>query len=135
IFTMKNLSKIFTLLLGFFLLLFLPQAVFANQTSSLLPVSDGHYLQWTTKSGTVHFTEVDETTCDGQATFNHTTTAGDRDSYGFSLSSVPDGATITQLDITPCASRTATGGTNPIMDVFYRLNGVDSSDAGSYSLT
>ena len=132
---MRYFSKFLGTLSLLFVSLLLPQIALADQTSSLLPSSDGHYLQWTPKSGTTHFTEVDETTCDGQTTFNHTATVGDRDSYGISLSSIPDGATITQLDITPCASRINTGGTNPVMNIFYRLNGVDSSDAGNYSLT
>ena len=132
---MKYIGKILGAFFSLCVLLLLPQSVFADQTSSLFPVSDGHYLQWTTKSGTVHFTEVDETTCDGSSTYNQTTTVGKRDSYGISLSSIPDGSTITQLDITPCASRVSGGGTNPVMNVFYRLNGVDSSDSGNYSLT
>jgi hypothetical protein len=132
---MRYLSKFFVSLSIFFALLLIPQAVFANQTTSLLPVSDGHYLQWTPKSGTSHYTQVDETTCDGQTTYNSTTAVSHRDSYGISLSTIPDGSTITQLDITPCASRVNSGGPNPVMNVFYRLNGVDSSDSGNYSLT
>jgi hypothetical protein len=132
---MKYLGKILGFLIIFFSLLFLPQAVFADQTASLLPVSDGNYLQWTPKSGTTHFTQVDETTCNGTTDYNSTTTVGNRDSYGTSLSSIPDGSTITQLDITPCASRVSSGGANSTMNVFYRLNGIDSSDAGNYSLT
>lgn len=132
---MKYLGKIGSFSLVLLSLLFLPQAVFANQTSSLLPISDGNYLQWTPKSGTTHFTQVDETTCNGATDYNSTTIVGNRDSYGISLSSIPDGSTITQLDITPCASRVSSGGANSTMNVFYRLNGIDSSDAGNYSLT
>src|SRR5260221_7255137 len=113
---MKFLVKVFSSLFIFFTLLFLPQIVLADQTSSLLPQNDGTYTQWNPKSGTTHFTQVDEATCNGQANYVHTTTVGNRDSYGISLASIPDGSTITQLDITPCASRANSGGTNPTMN-------------------
>ncbi len=109
--------------------------VSADVSGSLLPQSDGSYLQWTPKSGTVHYTQVDETTCNGTTDYNFTTTVGNRDSYGVSIATIPIGAKITQIDITPCASRNGSGGTNPVMNVFYRYNGSNSSDSGSYSLT
>lgn len=105
----------------------------AAQTGTLLPTSDGNYLQWTPKTGSSHFAMVDETTCNGQTNYNYTTILSQRDSYGIALSSIPDGSTITQIDITPCASKTGTGGTSTF-NVFYRLNGVDSADAGNYAV-
>ncbi|MBX4192111.1 hypothetical protein KW798_01360, partial [Candidatus Parcubacteria bacterium] len=111
------------------------QIAFAASTSSLLPNSDGNYLQWTPSTGVTHFTLVDESSCNGTTDYNFTTTVGNRDSYGVSLGSVPNNATITSIDIAPCASRNTAGGVNPTMDVFYRYNGGDSSDSGAYSLT
>lgn len=116
-----------SLLLAFF--------VQAATTSALLPTSDGTYLQWTPKSGTTHYTQVDESACNGTTDYVFTTTVGNRDSFGVSLSSVPDAAQITQIDLVPCASKNTSGGSNSTMNVFYRFDGVDSADSGAYSLT
>lgn len=110
--------------------------VFADTTASILPTADGTYLQWTPKSGTVHYTQVDESTCNGTTDYNSTATVGNRDSYVVSLASVPTNATITSIAITPCASRNSGGGGgSATLKVFYRFSGVDSADAGSYALT
>src|SRR5689334_12259935 len=86
------------------LILLTASQAFAAITGTLLPVSDGHYAQWTPSTGTSHFANVDETPCN-TTDFNSTTVVRNRDSYGVSVSSIPDGATITQIDIKPCASR------------------------------
>lgn len=108
---------------------------YAASTNNLMPTSDGNYTQWTPSTGTSHFALVDETPCNGTTDYNSTTVVGNRDSYGVSLSSVPDGSTITAIAIKPCASRAASGGAAPVMNVFYRANGVNSADSGSYSLS
>lgn len=118
---------------GVFALL-LTQLVLADSTGSLLPSSDGAYLQWTPKTGTTHYTTIDESSCNGTTDYNSTNTVGNRDSYGVSLASIPDGATITAIGITPCASRNKPGG-SATMNVFYHFSGVNSADAGSYALT
>jgi hypothetical protein len=115
--------------------LFVAYQVSASVSSVIVPISDGNYTQWTPSVGTSHFANVDDSSCNGTTDYNSTTAVGNRDSYGVSLSSIPNGATITQIDIKPCASRVNSGGTNPIMNVFYRENGSDSADSGSYSLT
>jgi hypothetical protein len=126
------------LLAGLFLtlavvtLIVLPNAFATNE---LLPSADGNYLQWTPSTGSTHYTLVDEQVCNGTTDYNFTTTVGNRDSYSVSLASVPNAATITSIKITPCASRNSNGGANPVMNVFYRFNGVNSADAGAYSLT
>lgn len=121
--------------LGLAASLFITPFVGADTTGSLLPSSDGTYLQWTPSSGSTHYTMVDETACNGKTDYNHTTTVGNRDSYGISLSSISDGSTITAIEITPCASRHNSGSGSATMNVFYRWNGADSSDAGNYALT
>ena len=108
---------------------------FAATTSPILPTSDGNYTQWTPSTSTVHYTMVDESVCNGTTDYNSTTVASNRDSYGISLASVPSASTITQIAIKPCASRASAGGANPVMNVFYRANGVNSADSGGYSLT
>ena len=106
----------------------------AATTATLLPTAEGTYLQWTPKSGSTHYTMVDETSCNGTTDYVATTVTGNRDSYQVSLSSIPDGATITNIAVTPCASKNKSSGSS-VMNVFYRLNGANSADQGSYSLT
>lgn len=108
---------------------------FAATTATLYPTSDGNYTQWTPKAGGTHYTQVDETTCNGTTDYVSETTTGERDSFGISLSSIPDGSTITQIAITPCASRNSNGGGSATMNVFYRFSGTNSADAGAYAVT
>lgn len=111
-------------------------ALFAlASTASLLPTSDGAYLQWSPSTGSTHYTLVDESSCNGTTDYNYTNTVGNRDSYGLNLAGIPDGSTITQIDITPCASKNKSGGSSSVMNVFYRWNGANSADAGNYSLS
>lgn len=53
------------------------------RVETLWPTSDGAHTQWTPDAGVTHYTEVDDTTPDGDTTFVSDTTVGDRDSYGF----------------------------------------------------
>lgn len=119
------------------LALFIGSTFTANAavTGTLLPTSDGTYTAWTPSAGVTHFTLVDEAPCNGTTDYVWTKGAGNRDSFGVSLSSVPLGATITNISIVPCASRDANGGGSSVLNVFYRYNGVNSSDQGSYALT
>ncbi len=125
------------LLLSIFIFMFSVFAgqVYAATTSSLLPIADGTYAQWIPNAGIVHYTRVDESVCNGNTDLNSETTVGERDSYKLDISSVPSDAVITQIDVTPCASKNTSGGVNTTFNVFYRLNGVNSIDAGSYTLT
>lgn len=112
------------------------QLAFANTTGISTPFTDGTYLQWTPSAGTTHYTLVDESACNGTTDYNVTTTVGNRDSYGVIIGSIPNGATITKIDIKPCASRKNIGsGGSATMNVFYRFNGIDGVDAGNYALT
>jgi hypothetical protein len=107
----------------------------ASTTPVVTPSSEGNYLQWTPSTGTTHYTLVDETPCNGTTDYNSTGTTGNRDSYGASLASLGDGAVISQIDIVPCASRNSNGNGSATLDVFYRFNGTNSSDSGSYALS
>src|SRR5438552_1659560 len=92
------------------------QPVMASSTGGLLPISDGNYTQWSPSPAGSHFANVDDTSCNGTTDYNSTTGVGNRDSYGINLTSVPNGATITQIDIKSCAGRSATGGNpDPVM--------------------
>jgi len=115
--------------------LLLGSIAFADSSGTLLPSSEGNYLQWTPSTGATHYTLVDESSCNGTTDYVRTTTVGQRDSYGISVSGIPNGSKITQIDITPCASRNSNGGGTSTMNVFYRFSGTDSADAGNYALT
>ncbi len=107
----------------------------AAAVNNLFPSSDGTYTQWTPSTGSTHYTLVDESSCNGTTDYVRTATVGNRDSYGISLSAVPDGSTITAISVKPCASKNSNGGSNSTMNVFYRWNGANSADAGNYSLS
>jgi hypothetical protein len=98
-----------------------------------VPTSVGNYSQWATFGSSTHFANVDETPCNGATDCNSTTVTGNRDSYGVSLTSVPNGSTITQIDIKPCASHDQSGTGSVQLDVFYRKDGVNSADSGGYT--
>jgi hypothetical protein len=118
------------LLLGVFL-----NSAFASTTATLLPTSDGYYKQWKPSTGSTHYTLVDETACNGVTDYNATSTISKRDSYGINISTVGNGALISQIGIIPCASRATTGTGSSTLSVFYRYNGLDSADDGNYALT
>lgn len=128
---MKYVHKIVTL--G--MLFTIASTSFAANTLKLLPNGAGNFTSFTPSTGLTNYLLVDETTCNGLTDYNFTTTVGNRDSYAVSLSSIRNGSQINAISITPCASRNSTGSSNPIMNVFYRLNGPNSADSGSYSLT
>lgn len=135
-FTQKRVLAIATTaFLGLLSVFFISSSAYAAVTGSILPTGDGYSLQWTTSTGTAHYTLVDETTCNGLTDYVQTTTVGQRDAFTTSLSSVPDGSTITSIAIKPCASRVSGGGANPVMNLFHRFDGVNSADSGAYSLT
>ncbi len=125
-----------TILLATGIFLYFSNLSFAASTGTLLPTSDGTYAAWTPSAGATHYTLVDEAACNGVTDYVSETTVGERDSYGVSLTTIPNGSTITQIQITPCASRNAGGGGgSATLNVFYRYAGVNSADAGAYALT
>lgn len=107
---------------------------FASTTSAILPTGVGNYSAWTPSTGSTHYTLVDESSCNGTTDYVSTTAVGVRDSYAVSLSSIPDGALITGISLTPCASKIKNSGT-VTMSLFYRANGVNSADGSAYTLS
>jgi hypothetical protein len=105
----------------------------ASVTPSALPTAVGNYNAWTPSAGTTHFTLVDEAICNGNTDFVSTTVLNNKDSYSVSVASVPNGAVITGVAITPCASRNTNQTSG--MAVFYRANGIDSANGASYALS
>lgn len=109
-------------------------SVFAATTGVVLPSGAGNYSAWTPSTGATHFTLVDESSCNGTTDYVSTTVNGNRDSFSTSVSAVPNGAVITSISLTPCASKSANSGTANL-SVFYRLNGVNSADSATYILS
>ncbi len=106
----------------------------AATTTSLYPTADGTYTAWTPSTAGTHAVLVDESTCSGTTDYVSETTVGDRDSYTVSLASVPAGAVITNIAVTPCASRNSTGSGSASLKLFYRFDGVQSADSAAYAL-
>ncbi len=132
---LKTTSSV-ALLVASLLLVLITFTAYGAVTGTVLPTSDGTYTSWTPKAGVTHYTQVDESTCNGTTDYVSETTVGERDSFGVSLAGVPNGATITNIQLTPCASRNSGGGGgSATLNVFYRFNGVDSADQGGYALT
>lgn len=130
------LAKLLTFVLVVTTLLAFPVPAFALETPTLLPIADGFYKQWTPKTGSLHYSMVDESFCNGLTDFVRNTEAGEKDSFTISLADVPNGATITKVSLTPCASfHNNKPNQTSELDLFYRLNGVDSSAIGDYILT
>jgi hypothetical protein len=107
---------------------------YAVSSGTLLPTGAGNYSAWTPSTGAVHYTLVDEASCNGTTDYVSTIVVNNRDSFTVSLAGIPDGAVITAIAVAPCASKGAGGGTDT-MKVFYRLNGVNSADSSSYTLS
>lgn len=124
------MKKLFLLCTALFTLPLLSQAA---TSPIILPTAAGTYNEWTPKSGTTHYTAVDETPCNGTTDYVATSTIGKRDSYTVALSAIPNNALITAIAIAPCASRATTGTGSSVLNVFYRYNGTNGSNLGSYA--
>jgi hypothetical protein len=136
--TLRNLrtTASVALLVAALLLVLVTFTAYGAVTGTILPTSGGTYTSWTPNAGVTHYTQVDESTCNGNTDYVSETTVGERDSFGISLAGVPNGATITNIQLTPCASRNSGGGGgSATLNVFYRFNGVNSADQGGYALT
>lgn len=123
---MKKLGKkylISTTVLSSFLA---AAAVFAT-SGLLMPASDGTWLEWTKVPDTAasHAVVVDDSPCNGDLDYVRETTIGERDSYNLDLSSIPNGSSMTEIQISPCAANAyppIVGAAGEIK-VFYILNG------------
>lgn len=110
----------------------------ASTTTILLPDADGTYTDWKPSAGTSRVAMVDDPLsgpCNGVVDYVAHTANNKRTSFRVSLASVPDGSTITDIRVIPCASNNISGSTaSTTLNVFYRLNGMNSADSGTYSL-
>lgn len=101
-------------------------------TGPLVPSANGYHNQWSGSSSASKYTLVDDSTCDGNATYVKTTKLGHQHSFALDLSSVPAGHTVVGVKLTPCVSRDKTGSGSSELKMFLRTNGVDSHDYRSY---
>src|SRR5439155_7213028 len=107
------------------------QIAVGDSTPILPPVADGTYSQWTPATGTTHYTLVADspTSCSDTANgYVSTNTNPNRDSYLIDLSGIPNGSTMTRVDITVCyRAATTAGGTFQTMVHL----GTQDTDSGS----
>jgi hypothetical protein len=100
-------------------------------TGTLLPVANGAYRNWAGSN----VANVNESSCDGTASFANTTIQGSRVSYRVSLATVPVGATIRSITLAPCASRHQAGSGTATLQLFYRFGASDGPSTGNYALS
>lgn len=130
------------LLLGVMGVFALPAAGHAATTSSLFPIADGSLdsAAWTTSagapcSGASCFAEVAETggsECsgsDGDTTYIQSATQNAAQTFGVSLTDIPDSATITDITVTACHVKGQSGQPNKFQ-TRYCLNGA-CTDSGN----
>ena len=84
------------------------------------PTGDGNYSTWTPNSGTTHYDRVNQTTPDGDTTYNEGTATG-RDSYLFG--STGAAGTIYGVQVNAWAKNTDATSTN--FKLFSRISGTD----------
>lgn len=111
---------------------FMAHEAAAATSGNLFPISDGPANAWTPNAGSVRYTTVDESSCNGNTDFVATNTVAARQSFGLNLANIPDGSVITAIAVTPCLSRNLSGTGTTAIKVFYVHNGVNSADGGNY---
>ena len=125
--------------------------VFADTSSTLRPTADGgdDSASWTNTGGTACnatdcYLEVDEsaggscTNSDGDTSYITSGTNGANQTFDIDESGIPDGATITQIDITICATRQQGGvqmQTRRCVDASCTNSGVNIAPGVSYGET
>ena len=73
------------------------------------PISEGTYSQFTPSAGTDNSANVDDTTPDGDSTYNSNAAVGARDSFGFAAMTNVGGATIYGVQANIVARKDSTG--------------------------
>jgi hypothetical protein len=109
----------------------------------LLPMADGFYRSWTSINPAVgiprnisRYTTVDESTCNGDVDYVTVSSTASRVSFIVSTSTIPVGSTINSISVFPCAEQSgANRNTQGVLNVFARVNGVNSADSGNYQLS
>ena len=123
-FAQKITKKSILILFGFFILIFLSfsNIVLAATTASLLPTADGgDDTTWVNTSSTVCstvdcYTEVDETaggSCtnsDGGTSYIENNNSGASQTFDIDETTIPDGSSITGVDVTACVIRSGASG-------------------------
>ncbi len=126
-FTKKSVSLITTTALVFGSFAFVAPQEASALTTTLYPTANGTYTAWTND-----FDEVNETSnfsCGSNYILG--SDINTRESYTVNLSGVPDGSTITSIDVRTYSSNHNVGNKNGEYRALVRLNGVDSLSTGS----
>lgn len=103
-------------------------------TGALYPSGNGKYASWLTNSliGASNYKMVKESPCDGLGSYVYTFLDGTKDSYQIDLSSIPVGATITSITVTPCASSGVNSGVSSTFSWFYIYDKIESPLQATY---
>ncbi|MBI4098832.1 MAG: hypothetical protein HY437_02270, partial [Candidatus Magasanikbacteria bacterium] len=96
-------------------------------TEWIRPGAQGGYREWTPTppdAGDDHFSLINEEACDKNETYVATRVANQRELYRVDLAAVPDGATISEIELDFCASNDVAGAKkeNGVMVALYRFN-------------
>ena len=88
-------------------------------------IGPGAITEFASSNSSLNYKNVDETDCNGNVDYNVVRKGvGAVDTYEVDISSVPVGAIIWEIRITPCASRDEVlGSTGPTFEAFSRWNG------------
>ncbi|MBI2062965.1 MAG: hypothetical protein HYT61_01850, partial [Candidatus Yanofskybacteria bacterium] len=146
---MANKLLILAVVIG--LMFLYTQTGIADITSTLRPTADGgdDSANWLNTGGTACnatdcYLEVDEssgsscTDSDGDTSFIESSTEGANQTFDVNISSIPDGATISQVDITVCQKRVGSAPPNKFqtrkcVDGVCSNFGTDNAAAGNYA--
>jgi uncharacterized repeat protein (TIGR01451 family) len=101
------------------------------ETATLNAAGDGTYHDFSTSSGTAHYTLLSSNCSAAKYTYAMTSAAAD--SYRLNIFLIPLGATITAIEITPCAA--SFNGESAVLQAIYLANGVPSATADRYDLS
>lgn len=117
----------------------LAKFVFADATTpNLLPVADYNSSGWTPSvSGAPHYTMVDDVgNCNGDLDYNYavpsTPDEHNYDHYLLNISSIPNGAVLNSITITPCASAHVLATSTPVTSTLYVGYGYENGPPPSW---
>jgi len=127
----KFLSSVvmFTMIAVSFIPLTVPRIALAAVTGTLTPDGQGFYSAWNGNEGDIDETGTPSCSTSGGSDVIDTSTTGNRESVNLNLSSIPNGSTITSVDVSVWYS-SASSGSGATFKTFTRLDG-SLTDAGA----
>lgn len=128
------MKKYFSIVLAtvFFLFGFMfANNVMADTTSQLVPIGNGTYTDWTGD-----YTDVNEgmssPSCDS-GNYINTSTTNEKESFNIDLSTIPNGSTITNVNILVADRSYTLGSDGGTYATFLRFNNIDSTNSNVHT--